>query len=155
LPDSSPDSFLPIQLWRIVVDVNTHDSVGDVFLDAGANVIWANREYDKGTPDEEIDFAAKEGGRIIVSHDRRFLQMIQQRRFQFDVPASTGYGRILLCGSEPRQANRVREILPLLEIIRNWAIATDHRFIVTIGDNWIRFDDKPIARVIRGEPATP
>ena len=138
-----------------MVDVNTHDSVGDVFLDAGANVIWANREYDKGTPDEEIDFAAKEGGRIIVSQDRRFLQMIQQRRFQFDVPASTGYGRILLCGSEPRQANRVREILPLLEIIRNWAIATDHRFIVTAGDNWIRFDDKPIARVIRGEPATP
>ncbi len=78
--------------------------------------------------------------------------MIQQRRFQFDTPASSGFGRILLCGHEPRQAERIREVLPLLELIRQWAITTDHRFIVTVGDNWIRFDDKPIARVIREEP---
>jgi hypothetical protein len=44
-------------------------------------------------------------------------------------------------------------VLPLLEVIWQWAIATDHRFIVTVGDNWIRFDDKPIARVMREDQA--
>jgi hypothetical protein len=136
-----------------MVDVNTDDSVGDVLVAAGADVQWANKEFDKGTLDEQIDRAARVAGQVIVSHDRRFLQMIQQRRFQFDLSAASGYGRILLCGHEQRQAERIREVLPLLDVIRNWAIATDHRFIVTVGDNWIRFDDKPIARVMRGENA--
>lgn len=133
------------------MDVNTHDSVGDVFAKAGADVAWANKAYDKGTPDKRIDYEARRDGRIIVSHDRRFLQMIQQRRFQFDVSASTGYGRVLLCGNESRQADRIREVLPLLDLIREWAIATGRRFIVSVGDNWIRFDDKPIARIIRDD----
>ena len=52
------------------------------------------------------------------------------------------------------QAGRLREVLPVLVMYHQWATETDHRFMVSIGDNWIRFDDKPIARVIRGEPAT-
>lgn len=134
------------------MDVNTHDEVGAVLASAGADVIWANSHYVEETPDETIERFARDEGRIIVSHDRNFLKMIQQRRFQFDTPASSGFGRILLCGHEPRQAERIREVLPLLELIRQWAITTDHRFIVTVGDNWIRFDDKPIARVIRDGP---
>lgn len=131
------------------MDVNTDGLVGSVFAEAGADVVWASKAFAQGTPDEAIDDAARQEGRIIVSHDRRFLQMIQQRRFQFDISASTGYGRILLCGHEQRQHARLREVLPVLDILRNWAIATDRRFIAAIADNWIRFDDKPIARVLR------
>lgn len=133
------------------MDVNADDGVGTIFVRAGADVIWANRHYPRETPDEVIEDFARQQGRIIVSHDRQFLKMIQQRRFQFDIPASTGYGRILLCGYEPRQPERIREVLPLLGLFREWAIVTDHRFIVTVGDNWIRFDDKPIARVLRND----
>jgi hypothetical protein len=154
LRDSDSRELRRATSWKIIVDVNTHDAVGDVFVESGANVIWANSHYPDETPDEFIEDFARNEGRIIVSHDRQFLKMIQQRRFQFDIPASSGFGRILLCGYEPRQAERVREVMPLLELMRGWAIASDHRFIVTVGDNWIRFDDKPIARVIRGEPAT-
>jgi hypothetical protein len=135
--------------WKIIVDVNTHDAVGNVFASTGASVFWANTHYPKETPDEVIEEFARSNGLIIVSHDRRFLQMIQQRRFQFDTPASSGFGRILLCGHELRQAERIREVLPLLGVIRQWAVATDHRFIVAVGDNWIRVDDKPIARMLR------
>jgi hypothetical protein len=49
--------------WRIVVDANAKDAVGDVFLDAGADVVWVTREFDEGFPDVEIDdFARKQGG---------------------------------------------------------------------------------------------
>lgn len=134
-----------------MVDVNAHYAVGDVLHEAGAEVHWANRRFPIGTPDDEIDRFSRNEGRIVISHDRRFLQKIQQRRFQSDLPASTGYGRILLCGREDRQPDRLREVLPLLIVIHDWAVETDHRFIVTISDTWIRFDDKPIARSIYSE----
>jgi hypothetical protein len=136
--------------WRIVVDANAKDAVGDVFLDAGADVVWVTREFDEGFPDDEIDDFARKQGRIIVGHDQRFLQSIQQRMFQFNIPATSGYGRIMLCGREERQPDRLREALPFLILCHNWAIETGRRFLATVGDNWIRFDDKPIARVVHG-----
>lgn len=74
--------------WRIVVDANAKDEVGDVFLDAGADVVWVTREFDEGFPDDGIDAFARKQGRIIVGHDQRFLQSIQQRLFQFNIPAT-------------------------------------------------------------------
>jgi predicted nuclease of predicted toxin-antitoxin system len=97
LPDPGFQRPTPTPFWKIIVDVNTHDAVGEVFAQSGASVVWANRLYPEGTPDETIEDFARKEGRIIVSHDRQFLKMIQQRRFQFDTPASTGFGRILLC----------------------------------------------------------
>lgn len=151
MPESVNPLSIPNLSWKIVVDVNVDDGVGHFFARAGADVVWANQHYPKETPDEIIEAFARQEGRVIVSHDRQFLKMIQQRKFQFDIPASTGFGRILLCGQEQRQPTRVREVLPLLDVIRDWAISTNHRFIVSIADNWIRFDDKPIARVLRDQ----
>lgn len=141
--------------WRILVDANAKDEVGEVFLDAGADVVWVTREFDEGFPDDAIDEFARRQGRIIIGHDQRFLQSIQQRMFQFDIPATNGYGRIMLCGREERQPNRLRELLSFLILCHNWATETDRRFLISVGDNWVRFDDKPIARVIRGEPTPP
>jgi Domain of unknown function (DUF5615) len=134
--------------WRIVVDANAKDEVGDVFLAAGADVVWVTREFDEGFPDDGIDDFARTQGRIIVGHDQRFLQSIQQRMFQFNIPATSGYGRIMLCGREDRQPDRLREALPFLILCLDWARATNHRFLITVADNWIRFDDKPIARIV-------
>ncbi len=141
--------------WRVVIDANAKDEVGNVFLEAGADVVWVTREFDEGFPDKEIDEFARKQGRIIVGHDQRFLQSIQQRMFQFNASAATGYGRIMLCGREERQPDRLRETLPFLILCHNWAIETGTRFLITVGDNWVRLDDKPIARVIRGELTTP
>lgn len=140
--------------WRILVDANAKDEVGEVFLNAGADVVWVTKEFDEGFPDDGIDAFARRQGRIIVGHDQRFLQSIQQRMFQFDIPATSGYGRIMLCGREERQPDRLREVLSFLILCHEWAAVTSRRFLISVGDNWVRFDDKPIARVIRDEPAT-
>jgi hypothetical protein len=153
LPDSTP-SNLPIIDWRILIDVNTHGGVNRLFREAGAHVETAWAAVHETAPDENIDDYAQRNGCIIVSHDRRFMRLIQQRLYQRDIPASTGYGRILLCGGERQQPIRLREVLPLLVLYHSWAIATNRRFLAVVGDNWVRFDDKPIARVIRDEPAT-
>lgn len=135
--------------WRILIDVNTHRDVGRFFRETGAFVESARVALHETAPDEKIDEFAQRNGCIIVSHDRRFMRLIQQRLYQRDISASTGYGRILLCGVERQQANRLREVLPLLVLYHNWALATNRRFLAIVGDNWVRFDDKPIARVIR------
>lgn len=151
--DSAQSGALPIRNWRVLIDANAKDEVGNVFQEAGADVVWVTRSYDEGFPDVEIDSVARNEGRIVVGHDQRFLQSIQQRMFQFNIPASSGYGRIMLCGRENRQPDRLREALPFLILCHRWAMETNHRFLVIIGDNWVRFDDKPIARVLRGNQA--
>ncbi len=146
-----PDAEPILLGWRVIVDANAKNEVGDVFQEAGADVVWVTRSFDEGFPDADIDEFARNEGRIIVGHDQRFLQSVQRRMFQFDIPVTSGYGRIMLSGREERQPDRLRELLPFLALCHRWALATQHRYLVTIGDNWIRFDDKPIARVIRGE----
>lgn len=129
-----------------MIDVNVHDDVERLFLNLGAVVYSAKRDIAQDAPDDVIDEFARRRGCIIVSHDRRFMQLIQRRLY--DIPASTGYGRILLCGNERRQALRLQEVLSLLVLYRTWTVDTDRRFLAAIADNWIRFDDKPIARVV-------
>lgn len=108
--------------WRILVDANANDDVGNVFLEAGADVVWVTRYFDDGFPDVEIDEFAQREGRIIIGHDQRFLQSIQQRKFQFGIPVSSGYGRIMLCGRERNQPARLREAMPFLILCRQWAL---------------------------------
>lgn len=132
--------------WRILIDINAHSDVARFFQDAGATVELARTVLRETALDSEIDDYARRNGCIIVSHDRRFMQLIQRRPYQRDIAASTGYGRILLSGKERSQADRLREVLPIMNIYHHWAVETDRRFIVTIADTWIRFDDQPIAR---------
>ncbi len=143
-----PELARPLSDWCVLIDANAKDEVGNVFLEAGADVVWVTRFFDEGFPDEAIDEFARRHGRIIIGHDQRFLKSIQQRRFQFAVPVSSGYGRIMLCGREARQPQRLRETLPFLILCHNWALETNRRFLITIADNWVRFDDKPIARAL-------
>lgn len=147
MPEPPSSASSPIG-WRVLIDINTHTDVERFFQEAGAMVESARTALRDTASDSEIDDYAQRNGCIIVSHDRRFMQLIQRRLYQRDIAVSTGYGRILLSGNERSQATRLKEVLPILAAYHHWAVDTNHRFIVTIADNWIRFDDKPIARPV-------
>jgi hypothetical protein len=63
--------------------------------------------------------------------------------FQFEEPLSSGYGRIMLSGNEVELPARMREVFPLLTLLMDQALASEQRFLVTVADTWIRYDDRP------------
>ena len=135
-----------ISSWRIPVDANAQYRVGTALADAGADVLWVTDVFPQATEDDAIDQYACSEGRIVIGHDQRFLSRIQQVPYRFELPASTGYGRIMLMGRESAQPDRIAECLPILLLIHRWALENGRRFLVTIGDNWIRYDDRVISR---------
>ena len=135
-----------ISPWRFLIDANAHYQVGTALAEIGADVLRVTQVFPDGTEDDAIDQYARSEGRIVVGHDRRFLSRIQQVPYQFVLPVSTGYGRIMLIGRESAQPDRIREALPLLTITYQWALENERRFLVTVSDNWIRYDDRIIAR---------
>ncbi|TXG79780.1 MAG: hypothetical protein E6R14_10430 [Thermomicrobiales bacterium] len=135
-----------ISSWRTLVDANAQYRVGTILAEANADVLWVTDVFPDGTEDDAIDQYARSEGRIVVGHDRRFLSRIQQIPYQFDIPVSTGYGRIMLMGRESAQPDRIQEVLPFLALIHRWALENDQRFLVTVSDNSIRYDDRIIAR---------
>ena len=100
--------------------------------------------FPEGTPDGDIDAFARTEGWIIVSHDRRFMKVIQQPRFDFDVSITTGYGRVMLCEPESQQRARLEETIGLVELHHGWALRNGRCFLLTIGSNLIRYDDRPL-----------
>jgi hypothetical protein len=141
--------------WRVLIDANTQYRVGEVFRLHGADVVHVTDVFQDGTDDESIDQWARASGRIIVGHDRRFLQAIQRRMYQFDIPVNSGYGRIMLCGKESRQPERMTQVLPFLRLCYNWALIADQRFLVAIADNFIRYDDRLLERTPRQQRTDP
>lgn len=133
---------------RLLIDANVHQGVGEVFLARTHEVLFVNDAFLPKTPDPEIDAYARKEGWIIVSHDKEFLRKIQQPRFNFQDSIETGYGRIMLSGRESQQVERVAEVCDLVEALHGCALRIGRRFVVTIGPNWIRFDDQALNRSV-------
>lgn len=131
--------------WRFLIDANVHRDVGAALADAGHDIVYVFEVFPPKASDDEIDQYARSQGRIVVSHDARFMRRIQQQMFQFEEPLSSGYGRIMLSGNEVEVADRVREVFPLLEMLMERALASEQRFLVTVADTWIRYADRPRA----------
>ncbi|MGI8486817.1 MAG: DUF5615 family PIN-like protein [Thermomicrobiales bacterium] len=129
-----------------MIDANVHQGVGKVFRARTHEVLFVNDAFLPKTPDPEIDAFARKEGWIIVSHDKEFLKKIQQPRFNFLDSIETGYGRIMLSGRESQQVERVDEICDLIEALYECAHHSSRRFVVTVGPNWIRFDDQALNR---------
>ncbi len=129
---------------RFLIDANVIEAVGSVFEVRGYDVAYVNRVFPEGTPDPDIDAFARTEGWIIVSHDRRFMRLIQQPRYNFDIAITTGYGRIMLCGPYAEQRERLEQIISLIEVTLDWAWARGQRLLLSIGPNWIRYDDQPL-----------
>jgi len=125
-----------------MIDANVDHAVGAFLESRGHQVDFVNRLFAPGTPDDAIDAFAKDDGWIVVSHDRDFLKRIQQKRFNFPDTAESGYGRVMLVGKESQQLDRMDSTAALIENYYEWAMATSHRLVITIGPNWIRFDDR-------------
>lgn len=129
---------------RFLIDANVSRTVGDVFADRGHDVDYVVRAFQEGTPDDAIDVFARTEGWIILSHDRRFMKRIQQPRYNFAETVASGYGRIMLCGPYVQQQVRVEQTIELIEMHLAWARINDKRFLVSVGPNWIRYDDMPL-----------
>jgi len=114
-------------------------------------VLHVTEVFNDGTDDDSVDQYARLEGRIIVGHDQNFMRIIQQKLYQFNIPVSSGYGRIMLCGQESRQPERRLEVLPYLDICHRWALETNRRFSIAIGNTWIRYDDGLISRTPKSE----
>ena len=136
---------MPESPWRFLIDANVHTGVGTELSDAGHDVAYVYDVFPPGATDDEVDQYAKSQGRIVVSHDAGFMRRIQQRMFQFEESLTSGYGRIMLSGNEADLPDRMREILPLLELLIERALKTEQRLLVTVADTWIRYDDRPRA----------
>jgi hypothetical protein len=137
-----------METMRFMIDANVDHAVGGFLRQRGHHVDFVNRMFAPGTPDDAIDAVARAEGWIIVSHDREFLRKIQQKRFSFRETAGTGYGRIMLCGRESLQLERVRATIEVIELYHRWAVTMSRRLVVTIGTNWVRFDDTVLDRQI-------
>ncbi len=64
---------------------------------------------------------------------------------------------MMLCGRESDQAGRISSAASYLSTCHTWAWDNDRRFMVTIGDNWIRYDDEVLKRtpkMSRNHPET-
>ena len=130
---------------RFLIDANVIEAVGSVLVVRGYDVEYVTRVFPQGTPDLDIDGFARAEGWIILSHDWRFMKLIQQPRFNFDLAITTGYGRIMLCGSYAEQRERLEPTISLVELTLDWALARGQRLLLTIGPNWIRYDDRPMS----------
>jgi hypothetical protein len=128
---------------RMLIDANVHHGVGKILFEAGHDVDYVTKSFLEGTPDDEIETFARSDGWIIVSHDKRFLTRIQQPRYNFADPANTGFGRIMLMTSPATHLVRIGECLRLIELLHTESISENKRFLLVIGDHFIRFEDKP------------
>lgn len=136
---------------RFMVDANVDDAVGDFLLARGHVVDFVNKSFLPKTPDPELNAIAQVEGWIIVSYDQEFLRKIQQSRYGFPDPARSGYGRIMLMVRLSLQLKRVEQCIDIIEHIYARALESERRLLLTIGPNWIRYDDEPLART----PKTP
>lgn len=144
-----PNPEINNRAMRFMIDANVDDAVGDIILARGMLVDYVNKSFLPGTPDSTIEDVAKIDGWIIISHDEKFLQKIQQPKFNFGDVAASGYGRIMLCTRESLQTKRFAEVFDSIQLLFDYACNSGKRMLVTIGVNWIRFDDKPLIRTER------
>jgi hypothetical protein len=132
-----------------MIDANVDDAVGDFLASRGHIVDFVNRSLMPATPDQVINDIARIEGWIIVSYDQQFLKRIQQPRFGFPTPVRSGYGRIMLMVRLSQQLARMRQCLDIVENLHATAVASERRLLLTIGPNWVRYDDEPLARTTR------
>jgi uncharacterized protein with PIN domain len=136
---------------RFMIDANVNHAVGDLLLSRGYEVDFVNQSFLPKTPDSDIDAVARRDGLIIVSYDQQFLKKIQQPRFGFIDPASSGYGRIMLMIRLSQQVARMDQCFDMIEHVHAKALVSGRRLLITVGLNFIRYDDEPLPRT----PKTP
>lgn len=129
-----------------MIDANVDTLLGEVLNSRGYRVAFVHQEFLPGTPDADIDLVARRDGWVIISHDRNFMRRIQQPRFNFADSVATGYGRVMLSTRESRQVERFEQTFDLFETLLAYALRADKRLVITIGANWVRFDDMPLIR---------
>src|SRR5690606_33776359 len=110
---------------KFMVDANVNDTVGHFLESRSYTVGFVNQLFLPGTPDPDIDGLSRVQGWVILSYDQRFLKRIQQPRFGYTDPASSGYGRIMLMVRLSQQLGRILQCIDIIECMYHKAMETD------------------------------
>jgi predicted nuclease of predicted toxin-antitoxin system len=90
----------------VKLDENVPDSVGTILREAGHDVAFARDEQFAGVPDDRLLTAATGEGRVLVSFDRGFANVIQHP------PAATAGIVVIRLGEQTLP--RVRQVAAIL-----------------------------------------
>jgi hypothetical protein len=111
-------------------DHNVPDSVGAVILAHGHQLTRLRDCMVKDTKDPVIAIACSQGGQVLVSHDNDFKEIA--KRLQVSQRQYRGLHRIKLSCFEPESANRIADLMSLVEHEWSAAIATGGQLVMDI-----------------------
>jgi hypothetical protein len=117
-PLPQPD---PVQ-YRFFTDHNVPDSVGNILIELGQDVVRLRDVMAVNTTDPVVAKAAIEDGRILISWDRDFNQQ------RFMGPRFAGLSRLSMSGSEMEGAARLQAVFDIV----SFAIARAAGLPVTV-----------------------
>ena len=103
-PQPRPD---PVR-YRFLTDHNVPDSVGNILIVMGQDVVRLRDVMAVNTTDPVVAKAAIEGGRILISWDRDFNQQ------RFMGPRFAGLSRLSMSGPEMEGATRLEAVFDIV-----------------------------------------
>jgi hypothetical protein len=106
---------LPFKQFRFITDHNVPDSVGNVLIDLGHDVVRLREVMAVDTTDPIVARAAIEDQRVLVSWDRDFNQQ------RFMAPRFARLSRLSMSGPEMDGAQRLLSIFGLVSFALNRA----------------------------------
>jgi hypothetical protein len=120
---------------RFLIDENAPQSIGRFLESRGHEVLHVGEQFAKRTPDSALVVAAEFAGLVVITFDRDFKRLVTQlppgTRTRFNRQA----GRISLRMHEPRALARVEELIDVIEVSYQFALARDRRFIMQISES--------------------
>lgn len=107
-PDDDAQAAPILPLFRFLTDHNVPDSVGDVLLQLGHDLVRLREVMAVDATDPIVATAAMVDNRILVSWDRDFNQQ------RFKAPRYAPLSRLMMSGPEPEGAARLEEVFDIV-----------------------------------------
>jgi hypothetical protein len=113
------------KIFRFLTDNNVPDSVGNVLISLGHDVVRLRDVMATDAPDPVVARAAIEDNRILISWDRDFNQQ------RFKSPRFEGLSRLSMSGPEMEGASRLKSVFDIVEF--SLRRAGDKSAIIKVG----------------------
>ncbi len=98
-------------------------------------MLYVGEQFAKSTPDSVLVVAAEFVGLVVITFDRDFRRLVTQlpsgTRTRFNRQA----GRISLRMDETKARARIEELIDVIEVSYQFALARDQRFIMQISES--------------------
>jgi hypothetical protein len=119
---------------RFLVDENAPRSIGRFLELRGHDVLYVGDQFAKSTPDTVLVVAAEFEGLVVVTFDRDFKRLVAQLPSGTRTRFSRQAGRISLRMDEHKAQARIEELVDVIEISYQFALARNQRFIMQISE---------------------